>query len=149
MKRCKQRADRAGQAKPEHVSGCRQFEGEDLMYNNRMALNAQNQRDWADQQIRERRANAAAEVEEEKCFAEQEQAILRVRSMLEDENAEKKANYQRMIADENKRLAREKRERENAWKNDQEASNQFETTLTNHNEELLNDGKTLRTDNWQ
>ena len=120
-----------------------------LVYNNRMMLNAQNQRDWADQQIRERRANAAAEVEEEKCYAEQEQAILRMRSMLEDENAEKKANYQRMIADENKRLAREKRERENAWKNDQEASNQFETTLTNHNEELQNDGKTLRKDNWQ
>ena len=30
MKRSKQRADRAGQAKPEHASGCRQFEGEDL-----------------------------------------------------------------------------------------------------------------------
>ena len=30
MKRVKQRADRAGQAKPEHTSGCRQFEGEDL-----------------------------------------------------------------------------------------------------------------------
>ena len=88
-----------------------------------MMLNAQNQRDWADQQIRERRANAAAEVEEEKCYAEQEQAILRMRSMLEDENAEKKANYQRMIADENKRLAREKRERENAWKNYQSSLN--------------------------
>ena len=86
-----------------------------------MALNAQNQRDWADQQIRERRANAAAEVEEEKCYAEQEQAILRMRSMLEDENAERKANYQKQIADENKRLAREKREREEAWKRDQEA----------------------------
>ena len=91
------------------------------MYNQRMALNAQNQRDWADQQIRERRANAAAEVEEEKCYAEQEQAILRMRSMLEDENAERKANYQKQIADENKRLAREKREREEAWKRDQEA----------------------------
>ena len=92
-----------------------------LVYNQRMALNAQNQRDWADQQIRERRANAAAEVEEEKCYAEQEQAILRMRSMLEDENAERKANYQKQIADENKRLAREKREREEAWKRDQEA----------------------------
>ena len=30
MKRTKQRADRAGQAKPEHASGLRQFEGEDL-----------------------------------------------------------------------------------------------------------------------
>ena len=30
MKRTKQRADRAGQAKPEHTSGLRQFEGEDL-----------------------------------------------------------------------------------------------------------------------
>ena len=30
MKRTKQRADRDGQNQPEHVSGCRQFEGEDL-----------------------------------------------------------------------------------------------------------------------
>ena len=30
MKRSKQRFDRPGQAIPEHVSGCRQFEGEDL-----------------------------------------------------------------------------------------------------------------------
>merc|ERR1712156_151392 len=49
MKRTKQRADRCGQAKPEHVSGCRQFEGEDLGYFDRMAMNAALQREWADQ----------------------------------------------------------------------------------------------------
>jgi hypothetical protein len=31
------------------------------VYNQRMMLNAQNQRDWADQQIRERRAAQANE----------------------------------------------------------------------------------------
>ena len=63
------------------------------VYNDRMRLNAQNQRDWADQQIRERRSNAAASAEEERQWAEQEQAHLRMRSMLEDENAERKAAY--------------------------------------------------------
>ena len=49
---------------------------------------------------------------------------------------------------ENKRLALEKRQREEAWRQDQEVSNQLEVTLTNHHEVLQPDGKTLRTDNW-
>ena len=51
-----------------------------------MRLNAQNQRDWADQQRRENMAAAEANREEEKAFAAQEEAILRMRGMLEDEN---------------------------------------------------------------
>jgi hypothetical protein len=74
----------------------------------------------------------------------QEEAILRMRGMLEDENNMKRAQYQREIRDENKRLAREKRDREEAWRRDQEEKNQFETTLTNHNEELLMDGTIRR-----
>jgi len=71
-----------------------------------------------------------------------------MRGMLEDENAARKAAHHRAIVDENKRMAREKREREETWKNANESSNQFEVTLTNHNEALANDGKTLRGDNW-
>ena len=48
---------------------------------------------------------------------------------------------------ENKRMAQEKRDREAAWRNDQESNNQAETTLTNHNEVLNMDGTILRTDN--
>ena len=50
-----------------------------------MKRNAQNQRDWADQQRRENMAAAEAQREEEKAWANQEDAILRMRGMLEDE----------------------------------------------------------------
>lgn len=118
------------------------------VYHERMRLNAQNQRDWADQQRREHQAQAAADREEEKNYADQEEAILRMRGMLEDENAARKAAYHRAIVEENKRMAQQKRDREAAWKNANEASNQFEVTLTNHNEQLQANGRTLRNDNW-
>jgi len=44
-------------------------------------------------------------------------------------------------------MAQEKRDRENAWRNDQESNNQAEVTLTNHNEVLENTGTIRRTDN--
>lgn len=113
-----------------------------------MRLNAQNQRDWADQQVREHRAAAAAEREEEKNWADQEEAILRMRGMLEDENHARKVAYHRSIVEENKRMALEKRQREQAQRDNDENLNQLEVTLTNHNEELQADGKTMRTDNW-
>lgn len=114
-----------------------------------MMLNAQNQRDWADQQKRENQNAAAAQREEEANFAAQEEAVLRMRGMLEDEANARKAAYAKQMMEENKRMAREKRDRENAWKNDQESNNQAEVTLTNHNEVLENNGTIRRTDNWQ
>ena len=59
-----------------------------------------------------------------------------MRGMLEDENAARKAAYAKQMQEENKRMAQEKRDRENAWRNDQESNNQAEVTLTNHNEVL-------------
>lgn len=41
-----------------------------------------------------------------------------MRGMLEDENAARVAAHHRSIVDENKRMAQQKRDRENAWKND-------------------------------
>ena len=69
-----------------------------------------------------------------------------MRGMLEDENATRKANYAKQIQEENKRMAREKRDREQAWKNDQESNNQAEVTLTSHNEVLEPNGTIRRTD---
>ena len=112
-----------------------------------MRLNAQNQKDWADQQHRENMAAAEAQREEEKAWAHQEDTILRMRGMLEDEQNQRKADYAKQIQMENKRMAQEKRDREAAWRNDQESNNQAETTLTNHNEVLNMDGTILRTDN--
>ena len=52
-----------------------------------MAKNAELQKEWATQQCRERQAAAAAEREEEKAFADQQQAVDRMRNMLENDNA--------------------------------------------------------------
>jgi hypothetical protein len=46
-------------------------------------------------------------------------------------------------------MALEKRQREQAARDADEGANQAEVTLTNHNEVLQTDGRTLRTDNWQ
>ena len=84
-------------------------------------LNAKNQRDWADQQQREKRAAQQFEHEQEMAYAAQEEAILRMRGMLEDENQARKAAHQKAMQEENKRMAQAKRDREAAWRNDQEA----------------------------
>jgi len=85
-----------------------------------MKKNADLQKEWADQQMRERRAAAENERCENMAYAHQEEAILRMRGMLEDECNARKAAYAAAIRDENKRLAREKREREERWRQDQE-----------------------------
>merc|ERR1712083_466043 len=128
----------------EHVSGCRQFEGEDLLYNDRMKRNAQNQKDWADQQMREKRQAKAQEDEDERQYAAQTDAITRMRGMLEDEASQKKAAMMKAMQEENKRLALEKRRREEAWAQEQQAQNKAEVTLTNHDETLDADGKITR-----
>ena len=71
-----------------------------------------------------------------------------MRGMLEDERNQAKAAYAQQIMRENKQMAIQKRQREEAWAADQEASNQAEVTLTNHNEVLELDGTIRRTDNW-
>ena len=73
---------------------------------------------------------------------------MRMRGMLDDENAARQAAYRRQMMEENKRMAQEKRDREAAWRQANEAANQFEVTLTNHNETLQANGRTLRNDNW-
>ena len=54
-----------------------------------------------------------------------------MRGMLEDEMSAKKAAKLKEIQDENKRLAREKREREENWRREQQYLNQHEITDPN------------------
>lgn len=56
----------------------------------------------------------------------------RMRGMLEDEMSAKRAAKLKEIQQENKRLALEKKQRENKWKNDQERLNQAEITDPNY-----------------
>jgi hypothetical protein len=57
--------------------------------------------------------------------------LTRMRGMLEDENNNKRAQMMKEMQEENKRLAREKRDRESKWRNDQERQNQFEIVNSN------------------
>jgi hypothetical protein len=54
MKRVTERADLASKQVPEYISGCRQFEGEDLNYRNRINLNNSVQKEWVQQQTSEK-----------------------------------------------------------------------------------------------
>merc|ERR1712032_261390 len=146
MKRTAQRFDKPGQNIPEHTSGCRQFEGEDLMYNERIKRNAQNQRDWADQQIREKNQKNCQEKEDDRMYAMQTEAITRMRGMLEDEASQKKNQMMKDMQAYNKQLALEKKRREQAWKEDQQCQDKAETTLTDHHEKMNADGKIARED---
>ena len=67
MKRVTERSDLASKQVPEYISGCRQFEGEDLSkyflsglfillfidYRQRMQTNAALQKEWVKEQVRE------------------------------------------------------------------------------------------------
>ena len=65
-------------------------------------------------------AAAEAERQEEASWAAQEEAILRMRGMLEDEQHARTAAYHRQVVEENKRMAREKNQRDENWRRDQE-----------------------------
>lgn len=51
-----------------------------------------------------------------RAYAEQTENLNRMRGMLEDEMSMKRANMMKEIQEENKRLAREKRDKENKWR---------------------------------
>ena len=109
-----------------------------------MKRNAQNQRDWATQQVREKNQTKAQEKMDEQMYAQQTEAITRMRGMLEDEATQKKAQMMKEMQEENKRLALEKKRREQSWREDQQMQDKAETTLTNHNETLDANGKITR-----
>jgi hypothetical protein len=51
-----------------------------------------------------------------RAYAEQTEMLTRMRGMLEDENTDKRARMMKELQEENKRLAKEKRDRENSWR---------------------------------
>ena len=83
-----------------------------------MKRNAQNQRDWADQQLREKRQAKAQEDEDDRQYALQTEAITRMRGMMEDEATQRKNAMMKEMQAENRRLALEKKRREADWKNE-------------------------------
>ena len=124
MKRTRQRFDRPDQTVPAFTSGCSQFEGEDLLYHDRIAFQAAQQKAWIEQQTQEHNDRVQAEIDEQKAYDEQTAAITRMRGMLQDESSQKKAAQLKALQEENKRIAQQKRDREQAWREEQQRQNQ-------------------------
>lgn len=114
------------------------------MYHQRMMVNAMNQKDWADQQMREKNFIDSQNRAEEHAYAQQTEAITRMRGIMEDENTMKRQQAYKELQEYNKRLALEKRQREEAWRQDQAHQDKLETTLTDHHETLSAFGKITR-----
>ena len=90
MKRTRQRFDRPEQDVPAFTSGCSQFEGEDLLYAHRVAHQAEQQKQWCNQQMQEHQDQDTSNKHQEADYSEQTMAITRMRGMLEDENTQRK-----------------------------------------------------------
>lgn len=65
-----------------------------------------------------------------------------MRGMLEDESTMKKKQMMKDLQDYNKRLAEEKRQREQAWRQNQEEQNQFEISRTNMSDIMTENAQT-------
>lgn len=102
-----------------------------IAYRLRKQNDQQIQRDWIKQQKREHQWNDENETRENKEYADQTEAMTRMRGMLEDEMSSKKNNQLKELQAYNKRQADEKKQRENNWKNNQENQNQSEISRTN------------------
>jgi hypothetical protein len=61
-----------------------------------------------------------------RAYAEQTLTMNRMRGMLEDEMTQKRAEKLKQMQEENKRLALEKKQREQKWREEQEHMNQKE-----------------------
>jgi hypothetical protein len=90
MKRVTERADLAGKQVPEYISGCRQFEGEDLAYRSRQQTHQSIQKEWVKEQTREHELNNDNDNNEESEYANQTDNMTRMRGMLEDDMTAKK-----------------------------------------------------------
>ena len=131
MKRTTERSDLASKQVPEYISGCRQFEGEDLNYRQRMNTNAQMQKEWIKEQKREHQWQDSRNKQEEADYAEQTSNITNMRAILEDEQEMRKKQQLKELQEYNQRLADQKRERESNWRTTQENMNQAEIHRTN------------------
>jgi len=144
MKRTRQRFDRPQMDVPAFTSGLSQFEGEDLLWADRVAYQAAQQRRWLDEQINDKKMRKQQERQEDNDYATQTDAITRMRSMLEDDTTNRTSNYATVdLRQANAKLAQEKRDREQTWRQDQRRMDQFELNAT-INQQVPSEQKRMR-----
>jgi len=94
------------------VSSLKIFDGEDLTYGDRKRIQALQQKDWIDQQIREKQEKLKAEKEAEANFAQQTLELNGMRKSLEEDHDYRQKTMQKAYMENNRTLAQEKADRE-------------------------------------
>ncbi|EGR33778.1 hypothetical protein IMG5_038240 [Ichthyophthirius multifiliis] len=106
---------------PQQMQGCsgvKELEGEDLAYDSRNKYNKNQQKQWFEQQVIEKKQNDEAIRQEEQDYAEQTFELTRMRGMLEDDFNRKKAAMREQMKQENLKISREKAELQKKLKNE-------------------------------
>jgi len=94
------------------VSSLKIFDGEDLTAGDRKRIQALQQKDWIEQQIREKQEKLRAEKEAEKNFSQQTFELNGMRKELEEDNNWRKKTMQKAYMEANRTLAKEKDDRD-------------------------------------
>jgi len=115
------------------VSSLKIFDGEDLTYGDRKRIQALQQKDWIEQQIREKQERIRAEKEAERNFANQTLQLNGMRGALEEDFAQRQKIMQKAYMETNKTLAQEKADRDRAIreKEDLDKKNHMEYNTAN------------------
>jgi len=106
------------------VSSLKIFDGEDLTYGDRKRIQALQQKDWIDQQIREKQERIKAEKEAEKNFAQQTLQLNSMRKGLEDDYAYRNKTIQKAQMEVNKALAQDKVDKERVVRENEDLDKQ-------------------------
>lgn len=109
-----------------------------------MQTNAALQKEWVKEQKREHQWEVQNQAQEESEYAAQTEAITRARGMMEDDVTMRKNQQLKEMQDYNKRLADEKRAREQKWRNEQEQMNQHEVARTNMSDIMTENESTTK-----
>lgn len=94
------------------VSSLKIFDGEDLTYGDRKRIQALQQKDWIEQQIKEKQERLRAEKEAEANYASQTVGLNSMRKELEDDYTFKQKTMKKAYMEVNRTLAQEKADRD-------------------------------------
>jgi len=94
------------------VSSLKIFDGEDLTYGDRKRIQALQQKDWIEQQIKEKQERLKAEKEAESNFANQTLQLNSMRKNLEEDYEHKQKMMKKAVMQSNRTLAQEKEDRD-------------------------------------
>jgi len=115
------------------VSSLKIFDGEDLTYGDRKRIQALQQKDWIEQQIREKQERIRAEKAAESNFANQTLQLNGMRKALEDDFEHRQKTMKKTYMETNKLLAQEKEDRDRTQreKEDLDKKNHLEYNTKN------------------